>query len=77
MKRTVFLGTPESTPYVGAQSQDTDPSCGNTYVGCHEGSVRRDRLTGRNEPIESYRIPSRNDIAQRDERGVNPLQKAP
>jgi hypothetical protein len=25
-------------------------------------------------PVESYRIPRRNEIAQRDERGVNPLQ---
>jgi hypothetical protein len=33
------------------------------------------RSTDHYEPIGSYRIPCRNEIAQRDERGVNPLQE--
>ncbi len=33
------------------------------------------RSTDHYEPLERYRIPRRNDIAQRDERGVNPLKR--
>jgi hypothetical protein len=39
-----------------------------------EGVFDKIRSADRYEPLGSYRIPCRNEIAQKDERGVNPLQ---